>query len=199
MGMLGGGGETLLSWRWMLPHVSLCVWCVPPVGSVVGRHEGCGGKTVNVCVCLPVCVCVCVCYWKEGQVRGREETMKTETPERLVFHPRLIIYWSSPLSPSFLPHSANFFSFPLTGHELQTFFFHFFKSTHTDLTYVGNDTSVSYWFFLGLLCVFSFLLSPSLPPPFFKHCLPSLSLLYSRKASCPPIPSSLFFSLSFFL
>lgn len=29
MGMLGGGGETLPSWRWMLPHVSLCVWCVP--------------------------------------------------------------------------------------------------------------------------------------------------------------------------
>ena len=29
MKMLGGGVETLPSWRWMLPHVSLCFWCVP--------------------------------------------------------------------------------------------------------------------------------------------------------------------------
>lgn len=73
----------------MLPHVSLCVWCVPWLGEEEGRHEGGGGNTVGV----RVCVCMCVSSTRRTGKRNRTNRERaTETPESLVFHPRLIIY-----------------------------------------------------------------------------------------------------------
>lgn len=168
--------------------------------AAVARLWMCVFVYLSVWAC--VCVCVCVLLKRRTSKRKRRNHEDRDTWEARLSsqtHHLLILTPFSLLPPPL----SQFLQFPFNRPWTSDIFFHFFKSTHTDLTYVGNDTSVSYWFFLGLLCVFSFLLSPSLPPPFFKHCLPSLSLLYSRKASCapphPPIPSSPFFSLSFFL
>lgn len=69
-GMLGGGGETLPSWRWMLPHVSLCVWCVPQLGAEMGGdNEGGSGNIVRAFFLL------CVCHGEQGQVREAEQTI----------------------------------------------------------------------------------------------------------------------------